>query len=287
MFDFELYWDDSGTHDNSPIAIAACYVATQPQWGEFVRNWDKARQEEGFDWFHMADFMQKPERGIKPYCDWSPEKRKRVYFRLASIINTRVRMGFGFGIPTEAFNRYAPQRFKDESASDAFIFAVQCVFSLVGDWYLRYGEGKAVQYIFEDRKGMAKVHQIWEFLKEHPEQAKAYGARPDVPDGITFQSPKFFKPLQSADILAWNTHTHMRDVVLPGLPDRDPYVRPYFRVLRCDRPTEFAFLTDEQVKEAFDEIQAIEQKEGHRGYLLPRKLLKRVGGIVLTADNHQ
>jgi len=79
MFNIEVYFDDSGTHAESPIAVAACYAATKTQWDEFVRNWDDARREEGFDVFHMADFAAKPERGIKPFCDWSPEKRHRKW----------------------------------------------------------------------------------------------------------------------------------------------------------------------------------------------------------------
>jgi hypothetical protein len=43
MFTFETYWDDSGTNKESPIAVAACYVATKTQWDEFVKDWDAAR----------------------------------------------------------------------------------------------------------------------------------------------------------------------------------------------------------------------------------------------------
>ena len=61
MFNFEIYWDNSGTDKQSPIAVAAAYVATKTQWDEFVRNWDEAREEEGFDFFHMTDFMARAE----------------------------------------------------------------------------------------------------------------------------------------------------------------------------------------------------------------------------------
>jgi len=81
MFNHELSWDDSGTDSQSPIVVAACYVAKKTQWDEFVRNWDEARKEEGFDVFHMADFMAKPEYGKNPFCEWDEAKKKRVYFR--------------------------------------------------------------------------------------------------------------------------------------------------------------------------------------------------------------
>jgi hypothetical protein len=276
MFDIEIYWDDSGTHDSSPIAIAACYVANTTQWKEFVRNWDDAREEEGFDCFHMADFMAKPEKNKKPFCDWDKSKRNHVYSLLAAIINTRVRMGFGFGVPVPAFNTYAPEHFKREMCPDAFTFAVQCTMSLITDWYAKFGQGKAIQYIFEDRPGMSKVKQLFDVLKENRLMSAALGARTDTADGFSYQNKKYFKPLQAADMLAWNLNAHLRDVILKGKPDRDPYIRPYFAKLRDHRPLKLGFLTEEQVKLSFETIALTEQEMGVRPYILPKHIRKHL-----------
>jgi hypothetical protein len=61
MFEFEVYFDDSGTDAGTPVAAAACYVSSKNQWDEFVRNWDEVRAKEGFETFHMAEFVAKPE----------------------------------------------------------------------------------------------------------------------------------------------------------------------------------------------------------------------------------
>lgn len=45
--------------------------------------------DEGFDMFHMAEFVAKPEMGHEPFCHWDNRKKDRVYAKLASIINTR------------------------------------------------------------------------------------------------------------------------------------------------------------------------------------------------------
>jgi hypothetical protein len=57
MFDFEVHFDDSGTDANTPVAVAACYISSKEQWDEFVRNWDEVRETEGFDVFHMCEFV--------------------------------------------------------------------------------------------------------------------------------------------------------------------------------------------------------------------------------------
>jgi hypothetical protein len=219
MFDMEMYFDDSGTHEGSPIAIAACYVASREQWREFVRNWDEARVEEGFDVFHMTDFMARPERGIKPFCGWDKRKRRHVYFRLASIINTRVRTGFGFGVPTEAYDKYAPEFFKKEMASDAFNYAVQCLMGVVQQWYQKFGQGKAIQFVFEDRKRMGNVRQVFDLLREKPEYAEKFGFE-HFPDGLSFQSPKIFKPLQAADIFGVEHERSYARCCIGGAPGR-------------------------------------------------------------------
>ena len=35
-------------------------------------------------------------------------------------------------------------------------------------------------------------------------------------DGYSFEDKANFKPLQGADILAWQQNSHMRNVILPG-----------------------------------------------------------------------
>src|ERR1700722_7871955 len=99
MFEFEVYFDDSGTDGVTPVAVAACYVASKTQWTEFARNWDEVRAKEGFDAFHMAEFVANPDAGHKPFCEWDNPKKERVYGKLASIINTRVRKGFAIAVP--------------------------------------------------------------------------------------------------------------------------------------------------------------------------------------------
>jgi hypothetical protein len=79
---FQVYFDDSGTDAKSEIAIAACYISTKRGWEAFVEGWDQARWEEGFEVFHMADFVARPEHGHKPFCTWNNSKKDHVYGRL-------------------------------------------------------------------------------------------------------------------------------------------------------------------------------------------------------------
>ena len=274
MYDFEIYWDDSGTHKESPIAVAACYVATKEQWDLAVREWSEVQAVEGFGAFHMADFMAHPSVGKKPFCDWDQRKRDRVYYRLASIINTRVRMGFALAVPKKHFDTYLLSTLmKDEQGKEHFTFAVKSVLGWVAEWHERYGLGKSVQYVFSlMSKGKGEIMQIFDLLKEHPEIAQRLGFKYRDPDGLMFQNMESFKPLQAADILAWNTYNFMQREIRRGLPDNFAPLHPYFDKLWTDGPRmRIAFFREGHLRDAAADMRAYEEREGRPGYILSRR----------------
>jgi hypothetical protein len=83
---FTLYCDDSGTHKESPIAIAACLVSTVDKWDQFLKAWCSASMAEQFGVFHRADF----EGNYPPFDSiaWKDKaKKERTLNRL--ITNAR------------------------------------------------------------------------------------------------------------------------------------------------------------------------------------------------------
>jgi hypothetical protein len=79
-----VYFDDSGTHEQSEIAVAACYVSDVRRWTAYQSAWRSILMEAGIaeHGFHMADFVAR----AKPYDAWSDEKRDRVLHALLSVV---------------------------------------------------------------------------------------------------------------------------------------------------------------------------------------------------------
>jgi hypothetical protein len=279
MFDLELYMDDSGTHEGSQITVAACYIASPGRWKVFVRDWNKVLKRERIEAFHMTDFMARPERGVLPYCNWNQTRKDGVYRELATIINKHVLCGFAYAVPTLAFRVHMPARFKKESASTPFTYAVQCVLGLVELWYSEHGDQRTIKYIFEDRKGKGEIMQIAKIFEEREDSAKKLGFRNDLQGSTSYLCPKYTRPLQSADILAWNMRNHMENVVLKGLPNAPPNIHPYFDQLCLHGPVRLSFSQNWQVKEASERMQEYEKITSMREYHLPRKKLKKVGSL--------
>jgi hypothetical protein len=260
MFEIESYFDDSGTDAGTPVAVAACYVASKTQWDEFVRNWDEVRAEEGFDMFHMAEFAAKPEMGHEPFCHWDVAKKTRVYRRLASIINTRVRKGFAVAVPKQPFDEYVFDEFR-HFAENHYVWAVKSVLAFIENWRQEFSVTVPMQYIFESGSlGQDQIERVWKECLLYKNSDKRYGI---VPDGVQFQNKRVFKPLQAADILAWQVQNNMRRTVMIG---RDPNDRSVehegFRMLKDGRPMELLFYSREQVKQAFENTKASYRENG-------------------------
>jgi hypothetical protein len=261
MFEFEVYFDDSGTDGGTPVAVAACYVAAKEQWDEFTRNWNEVSEKEGFDCFHMADFVAKPESGHKPFCDWDVEKKTRVYNKLASIINTRVRKGFALAVPKNAFDMYVFPEFKEQYAADHYTWAVKAALGVLERWRRQYGITVPMQYVFDrGSRGERQIKSVWDESVLHEGAEYKYGI---VPSGVMFQDKTIFKPLQAADILAWQMQNHMRRTVLLGKSADDKnLVHPGFQKLRIDRPMDLGFFSTDQMRKVFDDAQASKRANG-------------------------
>jgi Protein of unknown function (DUF3800) len=252
MFDFEVYFDDSGTDGTNEIAVAACYVSSRDQWDHFNRNWKEILDDEHFDHFHMAHFAAKSDAGHKPFCTWDDDKKKRVYRRLASTINIRVRHGFAIAVPKKSFDTYAPQEFKEQYAGNHYVWAVKSVFGLLEEWRKNYRIVSPMQYVFDRGSlGNSQIQEIWDQSSRDGIGEAKYGLFEN--DGVLFQDKKIFRPLQAADILAWQMHNHMRKVIAPGCEPHAEFARshPGFRLLRDHQSLKLGFYSAQQVENVF------------------------------------
>jgi hypothetical protein len=255
---FEVYFDDSGTHPQSEIAIAACYISTKRLWDEYVNEWNYVLAEEQCgEAFHMTEFVAKPEHGHKPYCDWDNTKKDRVYARLAKIINDNKRVGIASAVPKKAYDA-VPERIRNYHGHEHYTFAVRMCLMRIAEWREKCGITLPMQYVFSWEMGRKRkeIESIWENM--HESWQKRFGIEPD---GISFQHHEHFKPLQAADILAWQMNNHMRKILPLGHDNMD-VLHSGFQVLREDQEMDLGFFTEDQIQKWVERINADEQTGG-------------------------
>jgi len=77
------YCDDSGSHDQSKIAVVGGLVLTKDRFVSLCGQWEKIRQEFRLDKVHMQDFV----RPYGKYCSMAPEMKKALFTSVAKAIN--------------------------------------------------------------------------------------------------------------------------------------------------------------------------------------------------------
>jgi hypothetical protein len=72
-----VHLDDSGTSPANKIAVCAGWVAPVSQWNKLSREWGRIARTEGFDVFHMAEFMASNRKS--PFAGWNERKKKGCF----------------------------------------------------------------------------------------------------------------------------------------------------------------------------------------------------------------
>jgi hypothetical protein len=202
-----IFFDDSGTHPESSIALAACYASTVEQWKEFERNWNEAKKKEGFETFHMTEFAA----GHGEFTGWSDPKKRKVLIRLCSIINTRVRAGYAIAVPKRVYDAVIQDSFRAFCGQYHYTFAVRHCATRIADWRRKYHKAATMKYVFDrmgTRQGKGEIMAVMDAAIAKSERE---GATTGVPPltGYSFESKTSILPLQAADILAWTTLQQM------------------------------------------------------------------------------
>jgi len=208
----------------------------------------------------MVDFAAKPERGIEPYCHWDGEKKRRVYKRIVGALNRNKRVGLGIGIPKDVFDGEVPklpEPLRKKCGTNHFAFAVRILMTMVQRWRMESNITLPMKYFFDRMgKGRGEIMSIWENI-EDSEWDDALRKLGMEPKGYSFEDKKEFKPLQVADILAWQVNWHLRNVILLGKDDKAD-CHENFRILRKDQEMRLGFLTEANFKQTIQwEIEAM------------------------------
>ncbi|MGH2510483.1 MAG: hypothetical protein ACRDHZ_24170, partial [Ktedonobacteraceae bacterium] len=199
-----------------------------------------------------------------PFCEWSDEKKKRVYRRLAATINLRVRQGFAVAVPKKSFDAHVLQEFKEQYAENHYVFAVKSLLGLLEAWRMKYRVALPMQYVFDRGSlGEWQLKEIWDKYSQDEEAKQRYGLSDD--DGVSFQSKNVFKPLQAADILAWQMHNHMRKVIARGCQPHEEFAlsHPGFRLLRDRQSLDLGFYSAKQTQDFFAKTKRHHEATGH------------------------
>jgi hypothetical protein len=219
---FTFYCDDSGTHSESAVAVAACLISSIDKWTEFQKNWCEIDQAENFGVFHMADFENNHDRFSAQ--EWQGEEKKnRTLSRLIEAIRNNVQTGMAVAVVKSDYDKFVPQDLRDRHSlgKNHYTFAIRTCIGHVLRWRKQNGHTQPMNYVFDRMgKGKGEINKMFEVALGGGEDAlRDLGI---YKDGWSFADKSGVVELQGADICAWETFRYMTSVFMRPKDKQQP-----------------------------------------------------------------
>ena len=100
MASFQAYFDESGTHDQSPMVVVVGALARKSSWDAIVPRWSAVLKRFGVTCFHATDLNN--SRG--EFDGWGRSDRRELYRRLFKVIKSEPVMEIGNAVPRAVLN---------------------------------------------------------------------------------------------------------------------------------------------------------------------------------------
>ena len=193
----EAYLDESGTHKNSPIMCIAGYVLEPAQCLKLDEAFAEVLREHNLEFFHMGDCAH----GAKAFKKVPKPTRIAIARRMIETIKLRVRVGVAFSIAEADYDFVVPERHRDFLGS-AYTFCAQALFQTIAFWADAQKIVEPIAYFFESgHANQPEANRFLNYIMNNPawdDLRKLYRYR-----SHTFANKRDLRPLQAADILAW------------------------------------------------------------------------------------
>jgi hypothetical protein len=193
---FSAYFDESGTHDGSPAAVVAGFVANASEWTAFSEAWQVVLDKNGITYFRMSEF----ESFIGRFEEWSQEQHRQCISDLLCIINKHTFWSVGCIVPRSSFDALLTDKAK-RICGDAYGLAAIGCFRNLAERIKGLNMDAWIDCTMEHGTvGFGALQNIVNAGEEDPEWL-------DSNRMSLFSRPKYgFPPLQAADILAYELY---------------------------------------------------------------------------------
>jgi Protein of unknown function (DUF3800) len=206
------YFDDSGTHSDSDVVVMAGFIGTEDQWEPFDEAW-KAKLKEPLPGkpilrrFHMAQCVAR--RG--EFIGYSDAESDAVIHDFRQLILDAKLTGHVMAVDKVAWDEIivGPLRV---FFGDAEWFSVNSCLTYAINKAKEHTSDRMISLVFDNRPEVIKVSFLEPLSKF---QTSFYNGDPNFPDwphliGSSFLSSEVIRPLQAADMLAWESYRHAK-----------------------------------------------------------------------------
>jgi hypothetical protein len=198
VLEAECGFDESGTHDGSPIVCVAGYVIAKEQMPELDREWNEVLKWDqlphALPYFHMSDCAPEPGNGV--FAGIEKPLRAEVAKRMIEIIKNRTQVGIA---ATVSVAEYESILTGHPFYPDPYVVAAHMVLQGVLRWIVSNPSVSRILYFFETgHRSRMDADALMQTLFSLPTLEEEYRYA-----GHSFIKKVGNPIVQAADILAW------------------------------------------------------------------------------------
>jgi len=199
------FYDAGGTHENpdkhgrqAPTVSVAGYLGTASQWYEFDLLWRNRLKADRLAYFHLSSFMT--NRYIFEKCaKWGEERKLGLLKDLISTIANNVAYGIGMVVHRADYKQFlSDEPHMPVVLGQPYAFCSFRCFESGADWLKKVGSNDSINYTFEQGDQYSEqILTTHTFICRHARLNQRFRL-----GSLTF-APGHHRPLQAADMLAW------------------------------------------------------------------------------------
>ena len=203
----EAYFDESGTHHGSPVMCVAGYLFAAEQAIHLDREFAETLQEFGVACFHMADCAH----GVGEFSKLNTQRRKDLVVSLVGYFKRRMEIGIAVSISETDFGRIEPPSW--ERGGPYGLAALQVLGAVVA-WAEKYSYQGKISYFFEaGHEHQSATDDAINMVRDGDQKRGTTYLRYH---SHTFAGKRDLRPLQAADLLAYEWQKELRRLNVPS-----------------------------------------------------------------------
>jgi Protein of unknown function (DUF3800) len=264
-----LYFDDSGTHLESPVAVAAAWISPALRWKRFEAEWEIVKREYGFECFHTAVFMAANQKS--EFANWTESKRVKLLRRIEQLCHQRVAQGLAVSVAKKDYDRLVPESLRGQMGRFHYTWALTALIGLVERWRENRSD-EPTEYILDyigttgtDLEKRLEIDSLFDYLSNREGAVKRYG----ISRGChSFRHRCDLTPLQLSDFLAWSVLQRGHNLLTGKVPANEEAARIWDRLTRSGK-VYASMATHQQLKDGVS-LMMRDPQRSREPYMLPR-----------------
>jgi hypothetical protein len=211
----ECYFDESGSHGGSPVLCLAGYIFEKEHCKALDLGWKQVLDQFRLPYFRMSACAHKQ----RPFDHLSRDETIEVEKAMIALVNEHALIGLAVAVNE---NDYAHFFGPNNPAGGPYSFCCWQILAGIQSWISKNNFEGEISFFYEaGHASQSEANRIMGRIFSHPHLRARYHYA-----SHTFADKRKLRPLQAADLLAWQWNTQMKRWL-----DKNPVQRADFKAL--------------------------------------------------------